>query len=128
MSDDPPRSPPRLSRRELLTLGALVLAVTGLSTWWQQHVADGQGPAVAKLARPGDIHMVSSVTCLYCTRAREWFARHEVPISECFIERDAACDQQFRALMAPGTPLLLVRGQAQVGFSPERVLKALQDG
>lgn len=107
-------------------MGALVLSVMGLSTWWRQHSADAQGPAVAKLARPGDIRMVSSLTCLYCTRAREWFERHQVAYSECFIERDAACDQQFRALMAPGTPLLLVRGQAQVGFSPERVLKALQ--
>lgn len=49
-----------------------------------------------------------------------------VSFSECFIEQDADCAARYRALMAPGTPVLLVRGQAQIGFDPKQVLHRLQ--
>jgi len=58
--------------------------------------------------------------------ARLWFTEQKVPFSECFIERDAACAAEFAANRAPGTPLLLVRGQPQLGFSPDRVKERLQ--
>jgi hypothetical protein len=49
-----------------------------------------------------------------------------VPFAECFIETDGACRQDFNALGAPGTPVLVVRGRAQLGFSPEQVSQTLQ--
>jgi hypothetical protein len=33
---------------------------------------------------------------------------------------------QFEALRAAGTPVLLVRGQPQLGFNPQRLLQTLQ--
>ena len=51
--------------------------------------------------------------------------QHDVPFSECFIERDTACAAQFEAARAPGTPVLLVRGQALVGFDAQRVRDTL---
>ncbi|MBP6899780.1 MAG: hypothetical protein KBC73_06825 [Burkholderiaceae bacterium] len=113
-------------RRAMLTVCGLVLAVgTAVSVWREQR--DGAlGPDLARLARAGDIHMVSSLTCVYCTRARQWLNEHRVAHSECFIERDAACLAQYQAHGGPGTPLLLVRGQAQLGFSPPQVLERLQ--
>jgi hypothetical protein len=50
---------------------------------------------------------------------------HGVPFEECFIERDARCDAEYQARGAPGTPVVLVRGQPQRGFSAERVARAL---
>jgi arsenate reductase-like glutaredoxin family protein len=70
--------------------------------------------------------MISSYTCVYCAQARAWFAEHSVPFSECSIERDTACAARFAALLSPGTPVLLVRGRPQVGFSPQRVAEALR--
>jgi glutaredoxin len=70
--------------------------------------------------------MISSDTCAYCVQARAWFNAHDVPFSECSIERDAACAARFAALLAPGTPVILVRERPQVGFSPPRVAEALR--
>jgi hypothetical protein len=51
---------------------------------------------------------------------------NRVPFTECSIERDAACAAEFAATASPGTPVMLVRGQPQVGFSAERLLGSLQ--
>lgn len=114
------------SRRSLWGLAALVLAIgVGQQAWtgWQQGRL---GERLAALARPGDIRMLSSTTCVFCKAARQWMAEHRVAFSECFIDTDADCAARFDAVRGSGTPVLLVRGQAQLGFAPERVLEALQ--
>lgn len=116
------------SRRSLFVLAALVLAVSGASQWWAGHREAQLGGEMASAARAGDILMVSSDTCVFCGQARAWLREHGVAFSECSIERDAACAARYRALMMPGTPVLLVRGQTQLGFDPERVLRALSAG
>ena len=80
---------------------------------------------MAALAQTGDIQMLSSNTCAYCAVARQWMQQHSVAFSECFIETDKVCAAQFDAVRAPGTPLLMVRGQPQVGFDAQRVLGTL---
>lgn len=109
------------SRRSLVGLVLLVLAVAGATSFWQAHREAELGQELARQAGPGDLHMVSSETCVFCDRARRWLTVHQVRFSECFIERDAACAAQYRALGARGTPTLLVRGELQLGFSPQRV-------
>ncbi|MBA2723951.1 MAG: glutaredoxin family protein [Methylibium sp.] len=116
----------RQSARSLIGLVALVAAAALANTGWGEFKAWRLGGQVAQSARAGDIEMLSSVTCPYCDAARAWFAEHEVPVRECFIERDADCAARFAALRSPGTPLLVVRGEPQVGFSAKRVAEALQ--
>lgn len=114
--------------RQGLGLLLLVLLVsTGWEAWraWQQQRA---GAALAQLARPGDVRMISSQTCVYCARARQTLQAASVPFEECFIERDPACAADYQALGAPGTPLLQVRGALQLGFDPARVARALAPG
>lgn len=112
--------------RALLGLVLVVLLASGAMQWWhgrnEQRAADG----IAALAQRGDIQLLSSTTCGYCTQARAWLQARQVPFDECFIEQDTACRERFDALRAPGTPVVLVKGQAQTGFSPERVLQALK--
>jgi glutaredoxin len=84
------------------------------------------GAALAALAKPGDIVMLSSETCGYCKTASRFMTEHRIPFSECFIEIDAACAESYRAQQSPGTPTLLVRGQRLVGFDPASVAKALR--
>jgi glutaredoxin len=117
---------PRL--RSVLSLLAVVLVVWGASEAWRAWFADSLGRDAAALARPGDIEMIASDTCVFCVQARAWFHANQVPFTECSVERDAACAARFQALLSPGTPVLLVRGQAQVGFSPQRVVQALKPG
>jgi glutaredoxin len=86
------------------------------------------GREMAGKAKSGDIMMLSSVTCIYCKEARAYFNEHQVPFGECFIEKDAACEAAYRALQAPGTPVIVVKGERQVGFNAERVMQGLRRG
>ena len=115
----------QVSRRSLLGLVVLVLAVSAANRWWVGRHDDAQGAAIAALAQPGDIRMISSENCAICLEARNWLLRNEVAFSECLIERDAACRADFNALGAPGTPVVMVRGKPQLGFNAERLRLAL---
>jgi arsenate reductase-like glutaredoxin family protein len=116
----------RPSIRSLLGLLALIIAVGAATQWWQQRHARSIGEQVAELAAPGDIFMFSATTCASCTVARRWFTQQQVAFEECSIDRDAQCLADFQARLSPGTPVIVVRGQPQLGFVPERVLAALQ--
>ncbi len=109
----------------MLGLLALIVAVGAANQWWFNRKAGEIGAQVAALARPGDIRMLSSETCSVCASARAWFTQNRIAYSECTIERDAACRADFESMRAPGTPVILVRGRPQVGFSPERLRQAL---
>ncbi len=111
--------------RSLLGLALLVLGAVSAQSWWTARLRADVGAEVAALARPGDIHMISSDTCAICVQARRWFLAHGVPYTECSIERDAACRADFEARLAPGTPVLLVRERVLLGFSPERLRDTL---
>jgi glutaredoxin len=111
-----------------LVVLVLVLVVSAASQWWARHSQARLGETMAALAKPDDIQMLSSTTCAFCTVARQWMQQHKVAFSECFIEKDAACAARFEASRTPGTPVLLVRGQAQTGFDAQRVLDALRRG
>jgi glutaredoxin len=118
-----------LARKRLALLGlplAVLLFCTGWALWlsWREPAL---GAEVARLAKPGDVRMLSSQTCFYCDSARHWLKTHRVVFEECVIETDARCAAQFNALQAPGTPVMLVRGAPQVGFSPQRVREALAE-
>ncbi|MBL8351426.1 MAG: hypothetical protein JNL87_14085 [Burkholderiaceae bacterium] len=112
------RTPPA---RAWVGLIELLLAVAGAGEWWREHRNQQLGRELARLARPGDIEMISSTHCVFCTRARQFMTLQRVPFSECFIETDTACARRYQALGERGTPMLLVRGQPQLGFSAERV-------
>ena len=114
---------PRL--RSALSLIAIILVVSGATQAWRAWSGDRVGQRIAAAAAPGDILMIASDTCPFCAKTRAYFGEHGVVFSECSIERDEACAARFRAHMSPGTPLMLVRGQPQVGFDPQRVAKAL---
>jgi hypothetical protein len=114
--------------RSLIGLALLVLAALSAQSWWTGHLRAEVGAEVAALARPGDIHMLSSDSCGICDQARRWFVANHVPFTECSIERDGACRAAFDARLAPGTPVLLVRERVLLGFSPEQLRAALTAG
>ena len=115
----------RQQLRQLLPLVVIALVVMGAVQALQAWQSRGQGEALRSAARPGDILMVSSTTCVFCTKARIWMTEQRVPFTECFIEQDPACAATFQRLGGQGTPTLLVRGQVMVGFDRARLLTAL---
>lgn len=118
MSAPARRSLAGLAIAALLTAGA----IQAIGAWSRDRL----GGEVAAAARPGDIAMIGSVDCVYCAAARDWFAAHRVPYTECQIERDPVCAAAYQALSAPGTPLMLVRGKRLLGFDPRAVADALR--
>ena len=129
MSDNRPRSSVALVtpwRRQSWLRPLLIAAAAWVALQSWQSYTDGQlGEVLAAQAKPGDIEMLSSTDCVYCERARRYLTEHRIPFGECFIETDGACAERYRAQQSPGTPVLLVRGQRQVGFDPQRVAQAL---
>lgn len=115
----------RQQLRQLLPLAVIVAVVMGGMQAMQAWRSGDQAEALRAAAKPGDILMISSTTCSYCTRARSWMTEQRVPFTECFIERDRACAATFQRLGGQGTPTLLVRGQTVVGFDRARMLAAL---
>lgn len=107
----------------LVVIVAVVLGLSTLARGWQTR---SDGEALRERVQPGDLLMLSSTTCPYCTKAREWLTEQRVPHRECFIETDAACASEFRARGAIGTPTLVVRGQTVVGFDRTRLLALLE--
>jgi glutaredoxin len=116
----------KVSRLELLGLFVVLAGISTASSWWVRHKQQQAGEQVAQLARVGDIQMYSSVTCGICAEARQWFHQNQIAFNECLIEKDAACRSNFERSGAAGTPLIVVRGQPQLGFNRALVLKALQ--
>jgi glutaredoxin len=113
-------------KRSLIGLALVLAATSAALTWWRDQRDLGLATELSRLARPGDIRMLSSRSCIYCTQARQWLTAQRVPFSECFIEQDADCATRYRTAGAAGTPTLLVRGEVQLGFSPPQVLQRLQ--
>jgi len=109
-------------------LAALVLAALAGPAWWRDREAARLGADAARLARPGDIDMVSSTSCIYCDKARAWLQASGTPFSECFIERDAACRTRYEQLGAAGTPTFVIKGRVVRGFSAPQLVEALQRG
>ena len=118
-------APVSTGKRQLLGLITVVVigaaAMQGFAWWSRERL----GAQVAAAAKPGDIHMIASVTCVYCAVARAWFTENRVPFTECLIERDADCAAKYNALMAPGTPVMLVRGKRLRGFSAQAIADVL---
>lgn len=112
--------------RELWSLAAVVGVALVAQSVLRDWSASRDGERMAALARPGDIRMISSETCPWCTVARRWMSAEGVPFDECLIERDPACADEFRARGGGGTPLLVVRGQTILGFDRGEVLKKLE--
>ena len=112
--------------RSIALLVTLVLVVSAGMQWWGHAGEQSRGERLAALAQPGDIRMLSSETCVFCTAARRWMTEHRVRFEECFIERDAQCKALYDATLARGTPTLIVRGQVQLGFNASNILAALQ--
>ncbi|CAN5899289.1 hypothetical protein BH11PSE8_BH11PSE8_37560 [soil metagenome] len=123
-----PPADPKSTRervRSLLTLSAIVIGVGWATQAVQGWHSDRIGDQVAAVARPGDIYMISSNVCEYCTKARNWFTANSVPFGECFIETDAVCAARFADAAAPGTPVIMVRGEKLVGFDARAVADVL---
>lgn len=128
MPSEPTPTPALLTpwrRRSWLRPLLIALAVWVLLQSWQSYHARQAAVSLAALAKPGDIVMLSSETCVHCKTASRFMTQHQIPFSECFIETDAACAESYRSQQSPGTPTLLVRGQRLVGFDPERIAQVL---
>ncbi|MEJ6001953.1 glutaredoxin family protein [Paucibacter soli] len=104
----------------------LVLLLLSLSQAARQWNEAELAQRLRELARPGDILMLASRSCIYCQRAKRWLDAEQVPYRMCLIEQDAACAHRYAALQAPGTPTFVVRGARVIGWDRAALLRALE--
>lgn len=114
---------PRGSLKSLAVVVLLVLGGTQALSWWQERQSANEIKAHLGQQR---ITLYTTVTCYYCTKAKAWLARHDIPWDECDVEVDEGCKRTFEAQGAPGTPLVRVNSHWHLGFDPAWVAKALQ--
>ncbi|WP_395700304.1 glutaredoxin family protein [Aquabacterium sp.] len=131
----PAAKPAAEVRRSVLVLIGLILLFCAGTQWWHWHNERQITRALAAAAKPGDIVMLCADSSEFCEMARSYLKTHGVSFSECSGERDADCAARYKALLAtlqtpgmsmtPGMPVIVVRGQAQHGFMPAKVLERL---
>jgi len=112
--------------RSWVALGLLLAAVSVAQRAWQAWGTERAAATLARELAADELLLVSSQSCPHCLIARRWLQERGIAHRECVIEAEVACLQLYRALMAPGTPLVLVRGRVLIGFSPQAVAQALQ--
>lgn len=64
--------------------------------------------------------MYSTDWCGYCTKARQYFKRNNIPFREKDIEKSAQAKQEYSRLNGSGVPLILVGKQKIQGFDMAR--------
>lgn len=113
---------PRGSLKSLFLLIVLVVGGMQAWSWWR----DEQAASRIKSHLAGQrITMYSTESCVYCAKAREWLGAHQIPWDECDVERDRSCQATFESVGAPGTPLMRVGTQWQLGFDPNGLAQLL---
>lgn len=106
----------------LLVILALVWGGTEAWSWWQDRALAQQ---IRQLAKPGDIVMFDSNTCVYCLKAQAWLKVHNIPWQSCNVDTTPVCQAQFQQQGAPGTPLFKVSGKWRLGFDPAWIAQTL---
>ncbi len=125
---------PGEARRSVLVLVliGLVLLFCAGTQWWHWYNERQVSRALAAAAKPGDIVMLCPDHSEFCEMARSYLKTHTVNFTECSVERDADCAARYKAMQppgmsstTPGMPVVVVRGDAQHGFIPAKVLDRL---
>lgn len=118
-----------MKRSELLVLLVVMALAFGAGQWLRGSrppASDEEGALLARLTARQPLQMISSTTCRYCTRAREWMQAQGVRFEECFIEREEACRQRYLATGAQATPTFVVGRSAVLGLDAPRLIALLQ--
>jgi glutaredoxin len=118
----------RITRAELIPLALVMALAFGLGQWirgGQAPATDQQGEQLRAVVKPGQLQMISSTTCAYCTKARQWLTAQRVPFEECFVETNAACRQRWVQTGAKATPTFVVGQDAVLGLDAARLLELI---
>lgn len=86
----------------------------------------GTPAAAPSAAAPAEVKMYATDWCPYCRKAREFFARRNIPYIEFDIEKSAAARAEYDRLGARGVPVILVGTQRMNGFGEQRLTNMLK--
>ena len=70
--------------------------------------------------------------CPYCNAARAWFAKNKVAYSDCDIEKNKECRNNYlqlrQKLGVSGVPVFVYRGEVWTGYAPEQMAEIVASG
>lgn len=118
-----------MKRSELIVLLVVMALAFGAGQWLRGSRpagSDEQGAALRAAVQPGELQMISSTTCAYCTKARLWLTEQQVPFDECFVETNTSCRQRWLAVGAQATPTFVVGRTAVLGLDVPRLIELAQ--
>lgn len=109
---------PAHRRPNLIAFAVIMVLVT---LWLNRHelldqVREPQSPSDLDLDHP--VVMFSTSWCPYCTKARTWFAEHQVDFVEYDVEKSPQAAAHYRKLRGRGTPLVVIGDEVIQGYSP----------
>jgi glutaredoxin len=114
----------------------IVLLIVGAYMWKHYDIGhffladEWDESSIASLAaavQPGDIVMYSTTSCTYCAQAGAWMERNGFAFTECDMNKESHCENEFLAYGGTGTPYLVVRGHhMKDGFNSDEFLAAMQ--
>lgn len=115
-----------MRRSEAITL-LVVMALTLAAGQWLRGSrpagSDAQGEQLRAVIKPGELQMISSTSCAYCSKARLWLTEQKVPFDECFVETDSACRQRWLATGAQATPTFVLGRGVVLGLDVPRLVE-----
>ncbi|MCW8909952.1 MAG: glutaredoxin family protein [Gammaproteobacteria bacterium] len=103
--------------------GLFLLAYITASQFASDDFSDS--PVTLNKENPPQILMFGSQTCQYCTVARAFFKKHELPYTEKDIDTSEEARRIFDLMNGRGTPLLIINGQIIHGYDERMIREAL---
>lgn len=82
-------------------------------------------PVVLHKSNPPEIVMFGTRNCPFCSQARQFFEKHNLPYTEHDIENSDKHRDLFYMMGGKGTPLIIVNKQIIHGFEEELIRKEL---
>ena len=68
----------------------IVIVLAAFASWaWRTHVEEADGERLAALVQAGDIRMISSETCGWCTAARRWMTERRSMTTPTLLRKSA---------------------------------------
>ena len=100
-----------------LILMFLILFLIAFQNWGK---IDGllKGDSGNAAVASGEVVMYATSWCGYCQKARDFFAKNNIPYTEYDIERDGMAKDKYAEYNAPGVPLISAPSSAPLNSVP----------
>ena len=107
--------------KTLLLIGVFLLAIKWNDIYWFVN------PPPDYSSASNQVVMYATSWCGYCSKARKFLNKVNVPFTEYDIEKSDEGRKQYQALGGGGVPILVVNGKIIRGYSSDQIIAYLEE-